>query len=371
MKTILDKERAIFHELLTDFVYSSLLLEKAEKVRDLLEKQQFSEALLFLGENRPYVGQEHDEVALLQAVIALCEARYQEALKLVGATLPFVALDRTRSAMAHWLGAVALEGLGRSEDALYWCSLAADQASSPKARPLQIGILCFWAETLAKNGQSDQGSARVQLALRRARLPHELFHAHLTAARLWWQLDQEKAKYHLELAQSLANTPARRLLATKANLIPRPKELTGRRTPVRVRMLSGLALEVGLVRISAARCPRAALLLAYLVQNDGETIAEIAEQILPPDTSQKGVDKARSDRAARVRQHLTQARRLLGDPAGVVCKGGRLWLGQQYDWESDLRIAVLAGTFDVGQVLPIIACPWLEELSFTLNSPSA
>lgn len=366
----MDKERAIFHELVTDFSFTVFSLEIGEQVRELLEEQQYCEAQRALEKGSPFNGRHQDEAALLRAVLAIGEAKYREAFNLVKATLPFVCLDRPLSALAHWIGAVALQGLGRSEDALYWSSLAADQASSPRAKPLQVGILCFWAETLAKNGQSDQGSARVQLALRRARLPHERFHAHLTAARLWWQLDQEKAKYHLELAQSLANTPARRLLATKANLIPRPKELTGRRSPVRVRMLSGLALEVGLVRISAARCPRAALLLAYLVQNDGETIAEIAEQILPPDTSQKGVDKASSDRAARVRQHLTQARRLLGDPAGVVCKGGRLWLGQQYDWDSDLRLAVLAGTFDGGQVLPIIACPWLEELTFTLNSPA-
>ena len=107
--------------------------------------------------------------------------------------------------------------------------------------------------------------------------------------------------------------------------------------------------------------------MAYLIQNDGESIAEVAEQILPPETAIKSADKARSDRAARVRQHLNQARRLLGDPSAVVCKGGRLWLGRQYDWESDLRLAVIGGKFHGEEISPLLACPWLEELTFTLG----
>ena len=210
----------------------------------------------------------------------------------------------------------------------------------------------------------------MHLALCRARHPHELFHAHLTAARLWWHSDAKKARFHLELAQNLANTPERLVLVADVPNTPRPNLVTGKQGRVTITLLDGLRVEVAGVRVSAARCPRAALLLAYLVQNSGEAISEIAEQILPMETAIKSFDKARSDRAARVRQHLTQARRLLGDPAGVVCKGGRLWLGQQYTWESDLRLAVLAGTFDGGQVLPVLSCPWLDELGFTLRPSS-
>ncbi|RJF75663.1 hypothetical protein D3875_01035 [Deinococcus cavernae] len=366
----MDKGRVIFHELLTDFAFPVISLDKGEKVLEFLEDRRFSEARLELEAGRPYQGQQQDQAALVMAIITAGQGQFQEALDLAACTLPFVSLDRPLCALVHWIGAVAQDGLGRTEDALYWCSLAADQASSPSARPLQVGILCCWVKLLAKTGQSGQAAARMHQALRQARLPHELFHAHLTAARLWWHSDLKKAQFHLVLAQNLAKTPERLVLVADVPNTPRPNLLTGKQGRVTITLLAGLEVEVAGVRVSAARSPRAALLLAYLVQNGGEAISEIAEQILPMDTAIKSLDKAKSDRAARVRQHLTQARRLLGDPAGVMCKGSRLWLGQQYDWESDLRLAVLSGTFDGGQVLPVLACPWLEELSFTLNSPS-
>lgn len=334
-----------------------------------MEKQRYADARAALEITGTSIGSAQDEVALLKAVIAICEHQFQEALNLVSATLPFVVLDRTLSALAHWVGAIALSGLERDDDAVYWCSLAADQARSPAASRLQVGILCCWAELHVSLGQADQGSARAQLALRKARLPHELFHAHLVAGRVFRNLDPKKARYYLELAQHLAETPERRFLVEKPFDRPRPKlvlEETGR---IQVNLLRSTALKVNGTQVSANGTPRAALLLAYLIQNDGESIAEIAEQILPPETAMKSADKTKSDRAARVRQHLNQARRLLGDPSAVVCKGGRLWLGRQYDWESDLRLAVLANTFDGGQILPMITCPWLEELRFTL-SPS-
>lgn len=315
----------------------------------------------------PFTGHAQDEAALLEGIIAIHEYRYREALGLVSATLPYVALDRTRCALAHWVGAVALAELDRPQDSAYWCSLAADQARSPAASRLQVGILCFWALISARTGQFEQGIARARLALRRAGQPHELFHAHFVTFLLYREIDPRRARYHLELARSLAKTPERLLLVENPPDFPRPNLVTEGAGRIRVNLLGGTALEVNGARVSATGTPRAALLLAYLIQNDGESIAEVAEQILPPETAIKSADKARSDRAARVRQHLNQARRLLGDPSGVVCKGGRLWLGRQYDWESDLRLSVLGGTFRGEEVSPLLTCPWLEELAFTLG----
>lgn len=355
--------------MLTDFACTVIAFDQGEKVRELIEQQRYAEAREALATSSLPIGSAQDEVALLKAVILICEHQFQEALKLVSATLPFVVLDRTLSALAHWVGAIALAGLERDDDAVYWCSLAADQARSPAASRLQVGILCCWAELNVSLGQTEQGSARAQLALRKARLPHELFHAHLVAGRIFGELDPKKARYHLELAQHLAVTPERRFLVENPRVQPSPNLVLKDLGRIKVNLLRGTALEVNGARVSANGTPRAALLLAYLIQNDGESIAEIAEQILPPETAIKSADKARSDRAARVRQHLNQSRRLIGDSSSVVCKGGRLWLGHQYEWESDLRLAVLANTFDGGQILPMITCPWLEELRFTL-SPS-
>ena len=55
----------------------------------------------------------------------------------------------------------------------------------------------------------------------------------------------------------------------------------------------------------------------------------------------------------------------MGDDAAVLSKGGRLYLGQHYTWESDLRLAVAQGTLDPGRLPPTLACPWLDELRFT------
>ncbi|MFC3861020.1 hypothetical protein ACFOPQ_09630 [Deinococcus antarcticus] len=353
--------------LLTDFAFTVIALDQGEKVRDLMEKQRYAEAREALEASSPSIGSAQDEVALLKAVIAICEHQFQEALDLVSATLPFVILDRTMCAFAHWIGAVALWEMDRPLDSAYWCSLATDQARSPAASRLQVGILCFWAVISAETGQFEQAIARTRLALRRARQPHELFHAHFVTFLLYREIDQKKATYHIELAQNLAITPHHRFLVEKPPDLPRPKLLSEEPGRIKVNLLGGTALEVNGARVSATGTPRAALLMAYLIQNDGESIAEVAEQILPPETAIKSADKARSDRAARVRQHLNQARRLLGDPSAVVCKGGRLWLGRQYDWESDLRLAVIGGKFHGEEISPLLACPWLEELTFTLG----
>ena len=109
----MDKGRVIFHELLTDFAFPVISLDKGEKVLEFLEDRRFSEARLELEAGRPYQGQQQDQAALVMAIITAGQGQFQEALDLAACTLPFVSLDRPLCALVHWIGAVAQDGLGR------------------------------------------------------------------------------------------------------------------------------------------------------------------------------------------------------------------------------------------------------------------
>lgn len=308
-----------------------------------------------------------DAGRLLLAALRVMQGRYADGLDLAGKVLPYLPFDRAGSAYTHLVGAAALHGLARSAEAAHWCSVALEQAASPSARWLRAPILGLWAEVCQHLGQGPQARTRAKNALRAAEDPQALLHAHLSSARVWQPTDAARAGYHHVLAAGLARTPRQRYLTRRAapntqGTIP-PAEAG--RTPVTLRLLQGTGLTVGGVQVSAARSPRAVLVLSFLVQNDGEVLDEIAAQILPPDTEIKDADQAQAHRIARVRQHLRQARTLLGDDAAVVSQRGRLYLGQQYTWESDLRVAVVQGTFDARLLLPTLACPWLDEIRFT------
>ena len=303
------------------------------------------------------------------AAIQTLQGEAGEALAGVYRVLPFLALDRPALAFAHLVGGTALRDLGRHPEAAHWCSRAFEYAGSPAAKPWQVPILCLWAEVHRHLGQPEQALARLNMAARRAKGRTDQFHVHRTLADYWCGLDEQKSRYHLDLARTLVTTARHRWLLD--NSPAHPPALTSEMDviPVTVNVLGGISVSVAGVRSSAVSSPRAALLLAFLAMNDGELMDEVAAQILPPDTSVKLPDKANADRVARVRQHVSQARRLLGDPAAVICKERRLWLNRRYTWEVDLQQAILGGRFEMNHVLPVLDCPWLQEIRHTTSGP--
>lgn len=65
----MDKERAIFHELLTDFSFTVFSLEIGEQVRESLEEQQYCEAQRALEKGSPFNGRHQDEAALRPVLV--------------------------------------------------------------------------------------------------------------------------------------------------------------------------------------------------------------------------------------------------------------------------------------------------------------
>lgn len=300
----------------------------------------------------------------LAAVLAL-RGQPEAALQTVTDVLPFIVLDRPALAFAHLIGASALQDEGRLSEASYWCSVAFEQAASPAAKPWRVPILCLWSEIHQAIGQPEQALSRLDMAARRARDPLDQFHVQRSLTAYWNGRDDQKYQYHMRLATSLATTyrqrsELKRQEATTPTITPMPTTI-----PVHVNLLGDISIRVDGVPISAVSAPRAALLLAFLVMNDGELLDEVAAQILPPDTEIKLPDTALANRVARVRQHVSQARRLLGDPAAIICKERRLWLNRRYVWEVDLQQAILTVRLDAGMILPILDCPWLQEIRHT------
>lgn len=303
------------------------------------------------------------------AAIQILQAEAQDALAGIRQVLPFLALDRPALACAHLVGGAALRDLGRHPEAAHWCSRALEFAGSPAAKSWQVPILCLWGEVHRHLGQPDQALARLNMAARRAKGSTEQFHVHRTLAGYWAVLDEQKSRYHLDLARTLATTERHRWLLDESRAQLPPPTLVTEDIRVTVNVLGGISVSVAGARFSAVSSPRAALLLAFLAMNDGELLDEVAAQILPPDTTVKLPDKANADRVARVRQHISQARRLLGDPAAVICKERRLWLNRRYTWEVDLQQAILGGRFEMNHILPLLDCPWLQEIRHTTSGP--
>lgn len=366
-KQLCTRRVIFFTQMLIDFFAAPWLdvIPRGQEVARLSQESRLIDA----GEQAAQAARTDDVPGdagrLLLAAIQVMQGRYEDGLDLVSRVLPYLPFERAGSAYTHLVGAAALHGLARQAEAAHWCSVALEQAASPSARWLRAPVLGLWAEVSQHLGQGPQARTRARNALRAAEDPRALLHAHLSTARVWRAVDGPRAQYHQVLAAGLAETPRQRHLAGLAATTDAAVPTEASRTPVTLRLLQGTSLTVGGVQVSAARSPRAVLLLAFLIQNDGEALEEIAAQILPPDTEVKDADLSQAHRVARVRQHLRQARALLGDDAAVVSQKGRLYLGQQYTWESDLRLAVTTGTFDARRLLPTLACPWLDEIRFT------
>ncbi|PIG96197.1 hypothetical protein AMD26_018035 [Deinococcus sp. UR1] len=90
-----------------------------------------------------------------------------------------------------------------------------------------------------------------------------------------------------------------------------------------------LGVQRGLTFVPMSGEGRSLALLAYLIERGGAPWPRVADAVLG-----EGTEKALY---GQVRYHVSRLRSLLGDSEAVRLRGGRLSLGPQWVWSTDLR----------------------------------
>ncbi|GAA0514249.1 hypothetical protein [Deinococcus depolymerans] len=102
-------------------------------------------------------------------------------------------------------------------------------------------------------------------------------------------------------------------------------------TPNEARLITRgrLGVQRGLTFVPMRGEGRSLSLLAYLIERGGAPWPRVADAVL-----EEGTEKALY---GQVRYHVSRLRSLLGDSGAVRLRGGRLSLGPQWVWSTDLR----------------------------------
>ncbi|GGS10458.1 hypothetical protein [Deinococcus sedimenti] len=315
-----------------------------------------------LGATAP-VGLASDELRLARAAW-LCETgrpreAHDEALNL----LPYAAADRKRLILAHLILARSASLSGHLREAGEAFAEAHRLADTSKAGELRVPVLCLRAQSTADPRRAVHHARR---AVSFARTSTWNFHAHATLAALLVDRAPYEAVEQARLARPDATGDAKSVLdAIEASAFERllsPVETVRIEEPVPAAVYvtdpPHLMLGDPPVRLNVG--PDLALLVAYLTEHPGARLTEVAERLLPEGRGTSG--RVRHDdaahRVARVRQVVQRLRRLVGDREVVVSSNGRLHLGPDYCWTSDLtRVrqdpALLAPTLATDRTWPI------------------
>lgn len=309
------------------------------------------------------VGLASDEFRLARAAW-LCESgrareSHDEALRL----LPYAAADRKRLILAHLILARSASLAGDAREAEEAFAEAHRLADTSKMGELRVPVLCLRAQSTSDPRRAAHHARR---AVSLARTGTWKFHARATLAVLLVDRSPYEAVQQARLARPDAPENAESLLdAVEASAFARllaPADPAGPEGPVAAavhvadppRLLLGdppVRLDVG---------PDIALLVAYLTEHPGARLTEVAERLLPEGRGPSGrvrhVDAAH--RVARIRQVVQRLRRLVGDRDVVVSSNGRLHLGSDYRWTSDLAVvrqdpALLAPSLATSRTWPV------------------
>jgi hypothetical protein len=316
-----------------------------------------------------------DRAALLQGALLTKVGRPKDARDLALTRLPYLQGDRIGTAAAYLVAAEASLKLGFLKDAVLFCTEAAETARSPAARALRIPSRLVWAAVSAEQGDLDQALFRVRSAERVRLSPLEQHFVDATMARLLaasgggglmgslTRLHNAIESAPTALRRSELEHEYQSLEQRRKGPLPGPRTAEQTRRDVRMQLLDGLSLQVDGTLLPVPGAARAVLLLTYLQTHDGTSLTVLEDQLLKPrEPHDETLFAPAAPSVARVRQLLSRARTLIGDPSAVTCYEGAVFLSRRYRWSSDLNDALVEGTYDASRLPPGLACDWLEGL---------
>ncbi|WP_156123118.1 hypothetical protein [Deinococcus radiopugnans] len=304
-----------------------------------------------------------DELRLARAAW-LCETgrpreAHDEALRL----LPYAAADRKRLILAHLILARSASLSGDVREAEEAFAEAHRLADTSKAGELRVPVLCLRAQSTPDPRRAVNHARR---AVSLARTGIWKFHARATLAALLVDRAPYEAVQQARLARQDATEDLNSLLsaieasAFERILLPTDTAETQESVPAAVYIADPPRLVLGDPPVRLDVGPDLALLVAYLTEHPGTRLTEVAERLLPEGRGTSGrvrhVDAAH--RVARIRQVVQRLRRLVGDRDVIVSSNGRLHLGPDYRWTSDLAVvrqdpALLAPSLATDRTWPV------------------
>lgn len=309
------------------------------------------------------IGLASDELRLARAAW-LCETgrpreAHDEALHL----LPYAAADRKRLILAHLILARSASLSSDDREAEEAFAEAHRLADTSKAGELRVPVLCLRAQSTPDPRRAVNHARR---AVSLARTGTWKFHARATLAGLLVDRAPYGALEQARLARPDAPADVLPLLdsieaaAFERLRSPPSRRETGEPVTAAVYLTDPPHLLLGDPPVRLNVGPDLVLLVAYLTEHPGARLTEVAERLLPESRGTSG--RVRHDdaahRVARVRQVVQRMRRLVGDRDVVVSSNGRLHLGPDYRWTSDLTVvrqdpALLAPSLATDRTWPI------------------